>query len=150
MKTSSIPTSLKSSVCCPPPPTADSHNGTKPCWRGADRLPPPGFSLGRGERSRSADRASLTGQHVALWVQQPPQLRRHGHVLWGVQCTFFLHCSSFIFVSEVLGVLLLCVFFLRSSVRGVAYVTVFNSSATRAATFRLQGYKCMLVIFVLP
>ena len=28
------------------------------------------------------------------------------------------------------------------------YVTVFNSSATWAATFHLQGYKCMLVIFV--
>ena len=42
-------------------------------------------------------------------------------------------------------------FFLRSSIGGVvAYVTGFNSSATWAATFRLRGYKCMLVIFVFP
>ena len=42
-------------------------------------------------------------------------------------------------------------FFLRSSIRrGIAYVTVFNSSATWAATFRHRGYKCMLVIFVFP
>ena len=33
---------------------------------------------------------------------------------------------------------------------GVAYVTVFNSSATWAATFRLRGYKYMLVVFVFP
>ena len=33
-------------------------------------------------------------------------------------------------------------FFLRSSVGGVAYVTVFNSSDTWAATFRLREYKC--------
>ena len=39
---------------------------------------------------------------------------------------------------------------LRSSIGGVAYVIVFNFSATRAATFRLRGFKCMLVIFVLP
>ena len=39
-------------------------------------------------------------------------------------------------------------FFLRSSLGGVAYVTIFNSSATWAATFYLRGYKCMLVIFV--
>ena len=39
---------------------------------------------------------------------------------------------------------------LRSSTGGVAYLTVFNSSATCASTFRLQGYKCMLVIFVFP
>ena len=38
-------------------------------------------------------------------------------------------------------------FFLRSSI-GVAYVTVFNSSTTWAATFCLRG--CMLVIFVFP
>ena len=39
-------------------------------------------------------------------------------------------------------------FSLRSSIGGVAYVTVFNSSATWAATiFHLWGYKCMLVIF---
>ena len=41
-------------------------------------------------------------------------------------------------------------FFLRSSIGGVAYVTIFNSSATWAATFHLWGYKCMLVIFVFP
>ena len=41
-------------------------------------------------------------------------------------------------------------FFLRSSIGGVAYVTVFNSSATWAATFHLRGYKCMLAIFVFP
>ena len=42
--------------------------------------------------------------------------------------------------------------YVRSSIGGVAYVTVFNSSATWAATFRLQGYnyKCMLVIFAFP
>ena len=36
-----------------------------------------------------------------------------------------------------------CVFsiFLRSSIRGVAYVTVFNSSATWVATFRLRGVQ---------
>ena len=39
-------------------------------------------------------------------------------------------------------------FFLHSSIGGVAYVTLVNSSATWAATFRLRGYKCMLVIFV--
>ena len=33
---------------------------------------------------------------------------------------------------------------------GVAYVTIFNSSATWATTFHLRGYKCMLVIFVFP
>ena len=38
-------------------------------------------------------------------------------------------------------------FFLRSS---IAYVTVFNSSAIWAATFRLRRYKCMLVIFMFP
>ena len=42
------------------------------------------------------------------------------------------------------------VFFLHSSIVGVAYVTIFNSSTTWAATFHLQGYKCMLVIFVFP
>ena len=42
-------------------------------------------------------------------------------------------------------------FFLRSFIGGVAYVTVFNSPATWAATFQaLRGYKCMLVIFVFP
>ena len=41
-------------------------------------------------------------------------------------------------------------FFLRSSIGGVAYVTIYNSSATWAATIRLWGYKCMLVIFVFP
>ena len=41
-------------------------------------------------------------------------------------------------------------FFLRSSIGGVAYVAVFNSSATWAATFRLRGYKCMLAIVVFP
>ena len=41
-------------------------------------------------------------------------------------------------------------FFLRSSIGGVAYVTVLNSPATWTATFRLRAYKCMLVIFVLP
>ena len=41
-------------------------------------------------------------------------------------------------------------FFLRSFIGGVAYVTVFNSLATWAATFRLRGYKCMLVIVVFP
>ena len=40
------------------------------------------------------------------------------------------------------------IFFLRSSIGGVAYVTVFNLSATWAAAFRLRGYKCMLVIVV--
>ena len=43
-----------------------------------------------------------------------------------------------------------CFFFLRSSIWGVAYVTVFKSSATWVATFRLRGYKSMLVIFKLP
>ena len=40
----------------------------------------------------------------------------------------------------------------RSSVGGVARVTVFNSSTTWAATLCLWGYnyKCMLVIFVFP
>ena len=37
-------------------------------------------------------------------------------------------------------------FLLRYSIEGVAYVTVFNSSGTWAATFRLRGYKCVLVI----
>ena len=37
---------------------------------------------------------------------------------------------------------------LRSFIGGVAYVTVFNSSATWA--FRFRGYKCMLVISVFP
>ena len=51
-----------------------------------------------------------------------------------------------------LGVALIFFFFsfflLRSS---IAYVTVFISSSTWAATFRLlQGYKCMLVILVFP
>ena len=41
-------------------------------------------------------------------------------------------------------------FLLRSSIGGLAYVTVFNSSATWATTFRLREYKCMLVIFVFP
>ena len=41
-------------------------------------------------------------------------------------------------------------FFLRFSIGGDAYVTVFNFFATWAATFRFQGYKCMLVIFVFP
>ena len=40
-------------------------------------------------------------------------------------------------------------FFLRSSTGGVAYVTVFNSSATWAATFRLRGYKsCACWLFL--
>ena len=39
---------------------------------------------------------------------------------------------------------------LRSSIGSVEYVTVLNFSATWAATFRLRGYKCMLVIFVFP
>ena len=34
--------------------------------------------------------------------------------------------------------------------RRIAYVTVFNSSATWAATFRLRGDKYMPVIFVFP
>ena len=33
------------------------------------------------------------------------------------------------------------IFFLRSSIGGVAYVTVFNSSVTWAATFRLRWQK---------
>ena len=43
-------------------------------------------------------------------------------------------------------------FLLRSSIggEGIAYGTVFNSSATWADAFRLRGYKCMLVIFVFP
>ena len=41
-------------------------------------------------------------------------------------------------------------FIFRSCIGGVAYVAVFNSSATWAATFRLRGYKRMLVIFALP
>ena len=43
-------------------------------------------------------------------------------------------------------------FFLRSSIGGggVLCDRFFNSSATWAATFRLRGYNCMLVIFVLP
>ena len=41
-------------------------------------------------------------------------------------------------------------FFLHSSIGGLAYVTIFNSSATWAATFCLWGYKCMLVIFMFP
>ena len=42
-------------------------------------------------------------------------------------------------------------FFLRSSIGGVACVTVFNSSATTwAATFRLSGVLVMLVVFELP
>ena len=36
-------------------------------------------------------------------------------------------------------VLIIFSFFLRSSIGGVAYVTVLNSSATWAATFRLRG-----------
>ena len=32
------------------------------------------------------------------------------------------------------------IFFLRSSIGGVAYVNVFNSSATWAATFHLRGH----------
>ena len=47
-------------------------------------------------------------------------------------------------------VFLVCFLFLRSSIGGVAYEIVFNSSASWAATFRLQGYKCMLVIFMFP
>ena len=39
-------------------------------------------------------------------------------------------------------------FFMCSSIGGLAYVTVFNSSATWAGTLRLRGYKCMLVIFM--
>ena len=39
---------------------------------------------------------------------------------------------------------------LRSSIGGVVRVTVFNSSATWAATFHFRGYKCMLVIFMFP
>ena len=39
-------------------------------------------------------------------------------------------------------------FFCLPPIGGVAYVTVFNSSASWAATFNLRGYKCMLVIFV--
>ena len=42
-------------------------------------------------------------------------------------------------------------FFLRSSIGGVTYVTVLNSSAIWAATFPSSGVqKCMLVIFVFP
>ena len=41
-------------------------------------------------------------------------------------------------------------FFLRSSIGGVDNLTIFNSSATWAVTFGLQGYKCMLVMFVFP
>ena len=37
---------------------------------------------------------------------------------------------------------------MRSSTGGVGYVTVFNTSATWAATFRLRGYECMLVFFL--
>ena len=44
--------------------------------------------------------------------------------------------------------MLLLLIFLRSSIGGVAYVTIFNSAATWAATFRLRGFKGMLVIFV--
>ena len=48
------------------------------------------------------------------------------------------------------GPLFSFLFFLRSSVvGGVACVTVFNSSATWVATFRLEGY-ILLVIFVFP
>ena len=43
-------------------------------------------------------------------------------------------------VSLLDGVALLLLL-LRFSIGGVAYVTVFNSSATWAATFRLRGYK---------
>ena len=39
---------------------------------------------------------------------------------------------------------------LRSSMGGVAYATVFNISATWAATFRLREYKCMLDTSVCP
>ena len=47
-------------------------------------------------------------------------------------------------------VTLLLSFFVRYSIGGVVYVTVFNSSATWADTFHLRGYKCMPVIFRFP
>ena len=59
--------------------------------------------------------------------------------------TDLLQASNVDFISDSFSF-----FFLRSSIGGVAYVTVSNSSATWAATFRLRGYKCMLVIFVFP
>ena len=58
--------------------------------------------------------------------------------------------SNFIQGSYVYNCIFRSDIFLRSSIGGLAYVTVFNSSVTWAATFHLWGYKCMLVIFVFP
>ena len=57
-----------------------------------------------------------------------------------VSVTHFL-IIAWVTVTQSLYLLLLP----HSSIGGVAYVTVFNSSAT----FR-WGYKCMLVIFLFP
>ena len=55
-------------------------------------------------------------------------------------------------ITHIIMLMIIVLFsvFLHSSIGWVAYVTVFNSSATWAATFHLWGYKCMLDIFMFP
>ena len=66
------------------------------------------------------------------------KVRQHDWSTFDMQCLLIV-CEVFFFL-----------FFLHSSIGGVAYVTVLYSPATWAATFRLRGYKYMLAIFVFP
>ena len=88
-------------------------------------------------------------------ADEPPQERekrvRNINNLYAFQlfCQHRFEESLQLFGKLGTGILLLLLL-LRSSIGGVVYVTIFNSSAIWAATFRLRGYKCMLVIFVFP
>ena len=70
-----------------------------------------------------------------LWLQRLWNFSCALHLWWLVKSHWFMHSMT-------------CGFFLRSSIGGVAYVTVFNSSVTWPATFRLRGYKCICWLFL--
>ena len=68
---------------------------------------------------------------------------------WDKKVIFSSGCPDMTFAVDWTTIIYLSIFCVPPS-EGVAYMTVFNFSATSAATFHLRGYKCLLVIFVFP